>query len=259
MSATSDILKPLDRIQARGYTMSKVFRDWVRLMLYALQRNDEQYLQVMERYPNEREKGEREADLFTEAYGLLMQKMAKDRKMKANPKEYLGDIYMEVAGNYSVQGMGQYFTPQPVCDMMAQLTIPETDEEAPRVADPACGSGRLLHSAAKLLSTNAHFTGIDLDSICAHMATLNLCFFNMDGVIIHGNALSMEYYNGWITKRSMLGGQIREMTEQEVDEYRELRGEALKEAAQKKETEGNSPQPVATDGNSLETEQLALF
>ncbi|MDZ7658053.1 N-6 DNA methylase [Fodinibius sp.] len=253
----SDILKPLDRIQRRGYTMSKVFRDWVRLMLYALMRDDEKYLEVMERYPNDREKGEREADLFKKAFWILQDKMGKDSEMKANPKEYLGDCYMEIAGNYSVQGMGQYFTPQPVCDMMAQLTIPETEDQQPRVADPACGSGRLLHSAAKLLPTDAHFTGIDLDSICAHMAALNLTFFNMDGVIIYGNALSMKYFRGWITKRSPLGGKIRQMTEEELDEYRELRGEALKQAA---ETREKRPGPVAIEGNPEEMEsQLALF
>ena len=245
---TADILKPLDRIQARGYTMSKVFRDWVRLMLYSLQRRDDPYLEVMDRYPNDREEGDREADLFSEAFARLMNQMQKYNV------EQLGDCYMEIAGNYSVQGMGQYFTPQPVCDMMAQLTIPDTDVEAPRVADPACGSGRLLHSAAKILPTDAHFTGIDLDSICAHMATLNLCFFNMNGVIIHGNALSMEYYNGWITQRSPMGGQIREMAEHEIEEYRELRGKALKEAAEMKQEE-----EFANREQEEQESQLALF
>lgn len=255
MSATTEILKPLDRIQRRGYTMSKVFRDWVGLMLYSLQRQDDPYLDIMDRYPNDRDKGEREADLFAKSFQILLSKMKADQQTGAEPREYLGDIYMEVAGNYSVQGMGQYFTPQPVCDMMAQMTIPDADEDSPRVADPACGSGRLLHSAAKLLPTSAHFTGVDLDSICAHMATLNLCFFNMNGVIIHGNAISMEYYNGWITKRSMLGGQIREMTDEELEEYRELRGQALQGAA-----ENRTDQPIEEPEQvESETEQLALF
>lgn len=223
--------------------MSKVFRDWVRLMLYSLQRRNEPYLEVMERYPNDRDKGEREADLFSEAFAELM-----NQTQKYNT-EMLGDCYMEIAGKYSVQGMGQFFTPQPVCDMMAQMTIPDTDEESPSVADPACGSGRLLHSAAKLLPTTAHFTGIDLDSICAHMATLNLCFFNMNGVIIHGNAITMEYYTGWIIKRTAMGGAIREMTEQEVEEYRELRGEELKAETKRRQ---------AKEQRSQES-QLALF
>jgi len=246
--------------------MGKVFRDWVRLMLYALQRDDAKYLDVMGRYPNDRDKGEREADLFKEAFWLLHDQMAKDREMGAEPKEYLGGIYMEIVGNYSAQGMGQYFTPQPVCDMMAQLTIPNTEDEALRVADPACGSGRLLHSAAKLLPTEAHFTGIDLDSICAHMAALNLCFFNMNGVIIHGNALSMKYYNGWIIKRSMLGGKIREMSAEEVEGYRELRGKALKEAAKSRKKPGKVVKStVSEDSEGFEKvtvnhqQQLALF
>lgn len=245
---SKQILKPLDRIQSRGYTMSKVFRDWVGLMLYSLKRRDEPYLEVMDRYPNDREKGDREADLFSEAFAELMNQTAKYEQ------EMLGDCYMEIAGNYSVQGMGQYFTPQPMCDMMAQMTIPGTEEESPTVADPACGSGRLLHSAAKLLPTTAHFTGIDLDSICAHMATLNLCFFNMDGVIIHGNSLSMEYYNGWIIKRSVMGGSIREMSEEELEEYRDLRGEALQA-----EAEARNNHSEVSEKNEKQESQLALF
>lgn len=246
---TAEILKPLDRIQSRGYTMSKVFRDWVRLMLLALQRRDEPYLEVMNRYPNDREKGEREADLFADAFAELMHQTQK------YSTEMLGDCYMEIAGNYSVQGMGQYFTPQPICDMMASMTIPGSEEEEPRVADPACGSGRLLHSAAKILPATAHFTGVDLDSICAHMATLNLCFFNMNGVIIHGNALSMKYYNGWIIKRTAIGGTIREMSQEELDEYKKVRGDSLKKAAQQKEERtAREPKPAKEQES-----QLALF
>lgn len=249
---TSEILKPLDAIQRRGYTMSKVFRDWVRLMLYSLMHDDKGYLKVMDRYPNDRDQGDREADLFKDAFHGLLAKMGKDREVGANPQEYLGDCYMEAAGKYSVQGMGQFFTPQSVCDMMAQLTIPDTANQmkAPRVADPACGSGRLLHSAAKLLPTTARFTGIDLDSICAHMATLNLCFFNMNGVIIHGNALSMEYYAGWTVKRTAIGGAIRQMSTDQVEEYCQLRGEALQAEAQKRED---------PETEQEQESQLALF
>ena len=43
---------------------------------------------------------------------------------------------------------GQYWSPEPVCDMMANLTIGDTLEDGQTVSDPACGSGRMLLAAA---------------------------------------------------------------------------------------------------------------
>src|SRR5699024_612393 len=103
--------------------MSNIFRDWVALMLYTLARDEEKYLELMGRYRNDREKGEREADLFAQAYGVLMTKLGRQREMGENPKELLGDCYMELAGKYSTKSMGQFFTPQSLCDMMAELTL----------------------------------------------------------------------------------------------------------------------------------------
>lgn len=205
--ATKSILKPLDRIASRGYHISSVFRDWVALMLYALCRQEEYYLEVMGRYKNDAEPGKREADYFASAFAGLNIQMAEVNH------DLLGDVYMEIAGNYSAKNMGQFFTPHPVCDMMARLSIPNPPEKPVSVSDPACGSARNLISAAKMLNPDSFFVGIDLDTVCVQMAALNCCFFNMNALIFHGNTLEMTFYTAYRTKNSVFGGSVWQLPE----------------------------------------------
>ncbi|AMR34242.1 hypothetical protein A0256_23710 [Mucilaginibacter sp. PAMC 26640] len=70
----------------------------------------------------------------------------------------LVELYMQAISNGH---NGQYFTPEPICDMMATISVGNpTDGQT--VADCACGSGRVLLSAAKI---NRHLKlyGADLD------------------------------------------------------------------------------------------------
>ena len=65
--------------------------------------------------------------------------------------DVLGNIYeQKVSHGHN----GQFFTPQSVCDLMAQITV---NEDAKSISDPACGSGRNLISAAKKVSPDTYF------------------------------------------------------------------------------------------------------
>ncbi|WP_408042356.1 N-6 DNA methylase [Tenacibaculum litopenaei] len=86
--------------------------------------------------------------------------------------------YSDLLGEYFTINItkghnGQFFTPDPVCEMIARMTLPNLDtEEGKRILDPACESGRMLLSAAKINPKN-YFFGADNDCTCAKMATLN--------------------------------------------------------------------------------------
>ena len=73
---------------------------------------------------------------------------------------------------------GQFFTPEPICDMMARMLHPAGFGE--RVADCCCGSGRMLMAAAKI-SRNSLFFGADIDRTCAMMCVINLCLNGLLG------------------------------------------------------------------------------
>lgn len=206
-----------------GHTRYNVFTDWLDLMLYSLQRDDENYLEIIGSYTDTDPAG-----LYAEAFSHLQTGLAQ------TDADLLGVIYEELG--MDTDSFGQYFTPHNICDMKAEMvtSIDEDQEEPYTVADPACGSGRLLLHAAKKIPADVDtlFYGQDKDATCAKMTALNMVFFNMDGYAVHGDSLTMEKYRGWKTRGSPMGGEIRELEE---DEFPEIDYEALKEEVEKAE------------------------
>lgn len=209
------IRKQLGMVQSMGHHMSRVFNDWTSLMLSALMSDDAEYLATMKQYDNTRTyDGLRPANCFANAFGALM------LHMRETNEEVLGALYMEMASN---PHSGQFFTPPAVCDMMARIAGHDSEvPEAPvRILDPACGAGAQLVAAAKNMSivaaNGSFFMGIDIDPACCRMAALNLLFFNLNGVVVHGNALSNESWGGYATSRSLaFGGSIRRLAQEEA-------------------------------------------
>lgn len=105
----------------------------------------------------------------------------------------LGEFYMQ---HISSGHLGQYFTPEPVTDFMAQITVGDNCQPGQTVLDPACGSGRTLLSAAKI-NRHMRFYGADLDAICCKMALLNMLMNSLTGEIAHMNSLSNEFFKGY--------------------------------------------------------------
>lgn len=115
----------------------------------------------------------------------------------------LGDIFME---HLSFGRNGQYFTPQPICDMMTQMTFHQQEIKPNQtVNDCACGSGRMLLAAAKL-SREFRFYGSDIDLTCVKMATVNLALNNLRGEISWANPLTMEHYASFRVEREIFSG-----------------------------------------------------
>lgn len=205
------VLDPLETIASRGFGRYDVFRDWVRLMLAALQRDDDQYLSVLDAYKRgrDRDRGERNADLFAAAFGELQELMGETNR------DVLGEAY-ERWGMQSEQ-FGQHFTPHNVAASMVELQATVDDPDPPvTIGDPACGSGRLLVLAARQHDVKTFSYGQDKDPLCAQMAALNLCFFNMDGVVIAGDSLTLEKRQAWRTKHTLFGGEVVEVDPETV-------------------------------------------
>lgn len=139
--------------------------------------------------------------------------------MAETDADLLGVIYEELG--MDSDHFGQYFTPHNVSEMKAEM-VGNVDQEQGRedpytVADPACGSGRLLIYAARKLPSDvdAVFYGQDKDTTCAKMTALNLCFYNMDAYAVQGDSLKVEQNRMWKTESSIMGGSVRELEEEE--------------------------------------------
>lgn len=241
------VIDPLKQIEQRGHTRFDVFTDWLDLMLYALQGRDDPYLELVGKYSGDRhsERGTRSIDLFSEAFGQLMS------TMETANCDILGQVYETLGMNSSA--FGQHFTPSSVSTGAAGFldAADSADRDGPTtIADPACGSGRLLIQAARRVDGRVFVYGHDNDDTCAKMAALNGCFFNMDGVWVHGDSLELTAHHAWKTAFSGLGGSITEVDPDEIPLEAPFKQDtADQDAAPKAATSaaGESNQPAAED------------
>jgi type I restriction-modification system DNA methylase subunit len=118
--------------------------------------------------------------------------------------DVLGELFMEFVSHGR---NGQFFTPQPVCDMMALMTIGENLQDGETINDPACGSGRTLMAAAKI-NRRALFYGADSDLTCCKMTALNMIINTMQGEVAHMNSLSLEYFKSYHIKVYNMDGKM---------------------------------------------------
>jgi len=119
--------------------------------------------------------------------------------------DVLGPLYMALSSRWKRQGLGQYFTPQPLAYMMTSMQIgqPKTDRLY-TVADPAGGSGVMLLATAQYYYTEAgpaslrqlSVTSIDVDPHCVAMAGAQLIWHCRlhdaplgEVKVYHGNSL----------------------------------------------------------------------
>lgn len=91
---------------------------------------------------------------------------------------------------------GQFFTPDPVAELLARLTAEGEEQASERVLDPACGSGRMLLMAAKV-NRHRRFYGADIDPLCCKMALVNMLLNSLAGEIAHMDSLSNAFYTGY--------------------------------------------------------------
>jgi type I restriction-modification system DNA methylase subunit len=212
MSDTKEILFLLNSLLANGYSSYDIFNDFMDLILYALQGDDESYLKIVNKYPNTKPIGHREIDYFYTAFQLLQY------EMRETNSDVLGELYMQ--WNISNKYKGQFFTPMHVASFMVQITNPTSG----RILDPCCGSGIMLVESIKTMKQeqldNAIFYGQDIDLTCVKMTALNLCFLNVNGYVIQGNTLAMECNRVYQTGRSIYGGSIKELKGDELENFK---------------------------------------
>ena len=103
--------------------------------------------------------------------------------------DLLGGVYQTLASRFNKKGMGQYFTPDAIAKMMAQINYRREDFETKpviRFYEPTAGSGVLaLAFMAAARQDNPDFLGklsvtmIDLDRLCVKMAVLQVMANNL--------------------------------------------------------------------------------
>lgn len=174
---------------------SRLFEDYLDLVLCCManQRQEERYLKVAARYTRD------ELNTVSQlmAYHILIHE---HQVNEYGWYDMLGDIYMELASRSKASRMGQFFTPAPVCDMMAKMTIGDPAQaEGKTCMDPAAGSGRTLLAIHALQPKIGLVAAADLDPICAKMCALNFWMHGIRGEVAQMNSLSLEWFFAWQT------------------------------------------------------------
>ncbi len=186
------------------YGVNSVFDDFLEMVICSLSlgAKEDRYHEIVRNYEKP------DAYLMAEAFGALVIEM--DNKGEGLIDGF-GDFYME----YLSHGHnGQFFTPEPICDMMARIINPAGFGE--RVADCCCGSGRMLLAAAKI-KRDSLFFGADIDRTCAMMCVINLCLNGLLGEVCWMDTLMNRFYAGWRIELQQEHGvpYIREIAEKE--------------------------------------------
>lgn len=205
-----ELLGAFDRLIDRGHRPRTVFEDWLDTLLYALAGDEEHYCDLVEQYDTDHEDGERDIDLFVDAFAQLQ------LGVEQTHAELLGGVYIGLGERD--EALAQHFTPENVAGMAAGLAMPvsnvdESDhdeDDARRVLDPACGSGRMLIAALNE-DRESVCIGVDIDPLCAKMTALNLCMFNANGYVLQGDGILDNYERAWKIRRTPLGGRNREI------------------------------------------------
>ncbi len=126
-----------------------------------------------------------------------------DRKINHDECKWFdlfGDFYEALASRSKKSGLGQFFTPEPVVDMMTLMQAGKDENPTGKgitVSDPTCGSGRFL------IAFQGHFPGNylyaeDIDPICCKMTCINMMLHGCEGQVVQHDALNPDdYQRGW--------------------------------------------------------------
>jgi hypothetical protein len=169
-----------------GVSRAQAFEDFLHMSVCALSGGEmeDQYLATVQKH-TEGKPAKRGCDSIAHAFGTLVDAMEKTRY------DILGDLFQ---GAITYGEAGQFLTSEPICQVMAAMTIGDVASEAGEkktVFDPCCGSGRMLLAAADI-QPHWEFIGQDVDLRCVRLTAINLALRNLYGYVIWGNSLGLK-------------------------------------------------------------------
>ena len=188
-------ISQLQRI-APNCDRSTVFNAFVLLAACALsaQTREAEYLEEAKRWSKDDLEG------FSAALAALVIEMENEPFT-----DLLGVAYLEVAQSRGTRERGgEFYTPQHVSRLMAQMTVGTHDENSTEpitMCEPACGAGGMILALAEALPAHARrrlrVTAIDINRTACHMAFINTTLWGIPARIHHANALSNEFWASW--------------------------------------------------------------
>ena len=188
---------------ARERHRVEVWSDFITLGAIALNfplskcpKRGQEYLTIMEKYDDN---GKQQlCELFDMLTYLL----------EPEPADILGQLYMEL--EISSKGLGQYFTPGCVSELMAGIVHGEELENLDKpfitLQEPACGSGGMILAFVKVMISKGHnpadklwVSAIDISRDAVLMTYIQGSLWGIPMEVIVGNTLTLELRESWLT------------------------------------------------------------
>ncbi|MEM6768441.1 MAG: N-6 DNA methylase [Bacteroidota bacterium] len=178
---------------------------------------EDQYMEVVNRYPAEHVRKYAPAVL-----GELMNAFKLGVTASGGWCDPLGRWMEEnVGSSRDKQAMGQFFTPESLCDLMAQMTVDSREPVELSVCDPSCGTARNLMAFDRACHPASFnwYVGVDIDWTVVAISAINFYFHSMRGVLIHGNSLSLKEYAGFRVFSPATAWGIQQLSAEECKRY----------------------------------------
>jgi hypothetical protein len=168
-----------------GKSEEEVFDDFLTILICCLsgERYEDEYLSIVSKYTKET------FCIFPKLAGEMVNIMDNDGR---GLTDCLGEFF---TSRITKGRNGQFFTPIHITDFMGMILLDE-NTIGKKVFDPACGSGRMLLSAAKVSRRN-RFYGADIDHRCCKMTAINFCLNRMIGEVAWMDTLKFEHWGGY--------------------------------------------------------------
>lgn len=176
----------------------EVFRDFCEMAALSLsqavmykQEREERYLRTVGRYRKD------EVAMLCELLPITVE------ALEGEMTDFLGEMFMSL--ELHSHWHGQYFTPEPICRMMARMNLCDGLGDIIKsrgyvtLQEPACGAGAMVIAFAHEMrdlgfnpQRQLHVTAIDVESTAAHMAYIQFSLLGLPAIVLLGNTLSAE-------------------------------------------------------------------
>lgn len=193
---------------ARGkYDLWNVFTDWLEVAYLSLSQavhrlthldqldpeREEAYAKIVQRYDH--------PENFARAFGVVVEAL----------EEEAYDFIGSAAGELELLDKafkGQCFTPAPLCQLMAQMSMGDIDpdpEHRLMICEPCCGGGAISIATAQHLKSrgfmpwNYWMDCTDVDRKMWQACYIQLTLLGVPAVVRWGNSLSLEQHKADVT------------------------------------------------------------
>ena len=160
---------------------------------------EQRYLKIIGKYDK------REQMLLASMFAELVEELQSycPCKESVHLTDVLGELFHEL--NFNDAWKGQFFTPQPVCDLMGEMTLDSdvknliAEKKYFTVNEPCCGGGALIYGLANAMNKiglnynkEVLVFANDIDERCVFMTYIQCSLYGIPAVIQQKDSLSGE-------------------------------------------------------------------